>query len=53
VTLGVPLTPGASGSCEVTFTSAIVRVPARVQHGSKDDRRLATHFYTFDYSGHA
>ena len=53
VTLGVPLTPDSGGNCEVTFTSAIWRIPARVQHGSKDDRRLAAHFYTFDYSSHA
>jgi hypothetical protein len=51
VTLGVPLVPDAANRCEVTFTSRTVRVPARVQPGSTDRRRLAAHFYTFDYSG--
>ena len=48
-TLVVPLRPDAAGSCEVTFTSRLLRRPSRVQPGSKDHRRLGTHFYTFDY----
>lgn len=50
VTLVVPLRPAADGSCEVTFTSRILRIPAQVQSGSTDTRRLGAHFYTFDYS---
>jgi hypothetical protein len=49
VTLGVPLEPNAAGSCDVTFTSRILRVPAEVQRGSDDRRPLGAHFYTFDY----
>jgi dolichyl-phosphate-mannose-protein mannosyltransferase len=50
-TLGVPLVPDPSHRCEVTFTAKTVRVPAKVQPGSKDTRALGVHYYTFDYSG--
>jgi hypothetical protein len=48
--LVVPLHPGPAGSCFVTFTAAVVRVPARVQAGSTDTRRLAAHYFAFDYA---
>jgi hypothetical protein len=34
----------------VTFTAALARVPARVQPGSTDTRRLAAHYFAFDYA---
>jgi len=49
-TLEVPLKPDPRHRCVVTFTATIVRVPARVQGGSADTRRLAAHYYAFDYS---
>lgn len=49
-TLGVPLDPDANGVCTVSFTVATLRVPAVVQPGSKDTRRLGAHFFSFDYS---
>ena len=50
VTMVVPLRPDAANRCEVTFTSRLLRVPAKVQTGSKDTRALGAHFYAFDYS---
>jgi len=49
-TLEVPLSPDAAGKCVVDFTAAITRVPARVQPGSTDTRRLGAHYFAFDYS---
>jgi hypothetical protein len=49
-TMRVPLRPGRGGTCTVLFTAAGVRVPARVQPGSKDARPLAVHYYAFDYA---
>jgi hypothetical protein len=49
-TLKLPLRPDATGTCEVVFTTAITRVPARVQPGSTDTRRLGAHYFAFDYS---
>ena len=48
-TLHVPLRPDAHGTCTVTFTMAQLRVPARVQPGNKDTRRLGAHFFAIDY----
>jgi hypothetical protein len=49
-TLGVPLDTDARGECTVVFTTETVRVPALVQSGSHDTRRLGAHFFSFDYS---
>jgi hypothetical protein len=49
-TLGVPLDPDANGECTVAFTVTTLRVPAVVQPGSRDNRRLGAHFFSFDYS---
>jgi hypothetical protein len=49
-TLRVPLRPDARGTCTVTFTMQQLRVPALVQPGSTDTRRLGAHFLAFDYS---
>ena len=48
-TLRVPLRP-SDGVCTVRFTAAYARVPAKVQPGTTDTRRLAAHYYAFDYS---
>jgi hypothetical protein len=48
-TLTVPLEP-RGGVCEVDFTAATVRVPAQVQPGSTDTRRLAAHYLSFVWS---
>jgi hypothetical protein len=48
--LVVPLRPGPLGSCFVVFEAATTRVPARVQPGSTDRRRLAAHYFAFDYT---
>jgi hypothetical protein len=50
-TLGVPLDPDARGVCTVAFTAQTLRVPARIQPGSTDTRKLGAHFLAFDYSG--
>ncbi|MFZ1880926.1 MAG: glycosyltransferase family 39 protein [Gaiellaceae bacterium] len=47
---GVPLEPDAAGACSVTFTMKQLRVPARVQPGNTDSRRLGAHFLAFDFS---
>jgi hypothetical protein len=47
---GVPLEPDAAGTCRVTFTMKELRVPARVQPGNTDSRRLGAHFLAFDFS---
>ncbi len=49
-TFRVPLRADATGACNVTFTMRQLRVPARVQPGSKDTRRLGAHFFAIDYS---
>ena len=49
-TLGVPLDPDSRGACTVVFTAQTLRVPARVQAGSTDTRKLGAHFFSFDYS---
>jgi hypothetical protein len=49
-TLQVPLRPDAQGACRVTFTMAQLRVPALVQPGNKDTRRLGAHFLAFDFT---
>ncbi|HEX4680177.1 MAG TPA: hypothetical protein VH210_13340, partial [Gaiellaceae bacterium] len=48
--LRVPLRPNAAGICTVTFRAAAVRVPARVFRASEDTRRLAVHYYAFEYA---
>jgi hypothetical protein len=48
---GVALEPDARGVCSVTFTMAQLRIPARVQPGSTDTRRLGAHFLALDFSG--
>ena len=49
-TLRVPLHPNAAGTCTVTFTAATDRVPARVLPENHDTRRLAVHYYAFEYA---
>jgi hypothetical protein len=49
-TLRVPLHPNAVGTCTVTFTALTDRVPARVLPGNRDTRRLAAHYYAFEYA---
>ncbi len=46
----VPLEPDSNGTCSVTFTMQQLRVPALLQPGSKDTRRLGAHFFALDYS---
>jgi hypothetical protein len=48
-TLRVRLRPRA-GVCTVRFVASTLRVPAKVQPGNTDTRRLGAHFYAFDYS---
>jgi Dolichyl-phosphate-mannose-protein mannosyltransferase len=50
-TLEVPLRPDARHTCTVTFTMAVLRVPARVQPASDDTRPLGAHFFAFDLVG--
>jgi hypothetical protein len=47
---GVALDPDAHGTCTVTFTMRQLRVPAHVQPGNTDTRRLGAHFFAIDYS---
>jgi hypothetical protein len=49
-TFRVPLHPDARGVCSVTFTMAQLRVPARVQPGNTDTRRLGAHFFAIDFT---
>jgi hypothetical protein len=49
-TFRVPLRPDLHGTCSVTFTMKQLRVPAVVQPGSKDTRRLGAHFFAIDYT---
>jgi hypothetical protein len=44
----IPLQP-VDGTCRVSFTASIVRVPARVEAGNPDTRRLAVHYKSFEY----
>jgi hypothetical protein len=48
--LRVPLSAGANGRCEVSFTMARTLVPARVEPGSTDPRALGVHFVGFHYT---
>jgi hypothetical protein len=48
--LTVPLKP-ANGVCRVTFTVTPTAVPALVQPGSSDSRRLGARFIEFAYRG--
>jgi hypothetical protein len=48
-TLTVPLRPAANGRCTVRFGVGRTLVPARVEPGSLDPRRLGAHFLNFDY----
>jgi len=45
----VPLARVPGGLCTATFTSARLRVPARVEPGSSDTRALGIRFLRFDY----
>ena len=47
---GVALEPDAAGACSVTFTMKHLRIPARVQPGSTDTRRLGARFLAFEFS---
>jgi hypothetical protein len=47
-TMAVPL-PSSASTCTVDFTVSPTLVPAEVQSGGTDDRRLGTHFRAFDY----
>ncbi len=49
-TFRVPLRPDAHHACNVTFTMWELKVPARVQPGSTDTRRLGAHFFAIDYT---
>ncbi len=49
-TLGVPLDPDPHGACTVVFTASTLRIPARVQSGSTDTRKLGAHYFSFDYT---
>jgi hypothetical protein len=49
-TLRVALRADARGICGVTFTMQQLRVPALLQRGSKDTRRLGAHFLTIDFT---
>jgi Dolichyl-phosphate-mannose-protein mannosyltransferase len=49
-TFRVPLQADARGGCTVTFTMSQLRVPARIQRGSTDTRRLGAHFFAIDYT---
>jgi hypothetical protein len=49
-TLDVPLRPDANRTCRVIFTMSKLRVPAKVQKGSTDTRRLGAHFLAFDFT---
>jgi hypothetical protein len=44
-----PLQRHANGTCSVDFTTAKLRVPAKVQLGSTDKRALGVHFLHFFY----
>jgi hypothetical protein len=44
----IPLQP-VGGTCRVSFTAATLRVPARVEPGNADTRRLAAHYLSFEY----
>lgn len=44
----VPLTP-VNGTCSAVFTMRTTRVPAEVEPGSTDTRRLGAHFLAFEY----
>jgi len=46
----VPLHPDAQGTCRVTFTMAQLRVPALVQPGNTDSRRLGAHFFAIAFA---
>jgi hypothetical protein len=48
--LVVPLRPGPAGTCFVVFEASLTRVPANVQPGNTDRRRLAAHYFAFDYA---
>jgi glycosyltransferase involved in cell wall biosynthesis len=48
--LTIPLTP-ANGVCRVTFTVTPTAIPALVQPGSSDSRRLGARFIEFAYRG--
>jgi hypothetical protein len=45
----VPLQP-KRGTCTLSFTAAATRVPAFVEPGSNDHRRLAAHYLSFIYT---
>jgi glycosyltransferase involved in cell wall biosynthesis len=45
----MPLTP-ANGVCRVDFAISPTRVPAKVEAGNTDTRRLGLHFAPFDYT---
>ena len=48
-TFRVPLVPAADGRCTVRYTVGRTLVPAKVERGQSDTRRLGAHFLTFDY----
>ena len=48
-TLRVPLIPGAGARCSVRFSVARTGVPALVEPGSTDTRRLGARFLRFSY----
>lgn len=49
-TVRVALRSNASGTCAVTFTAVTDRIPALVLPASADTRRLAVHYYAFEYA---
>jgi glycosyltransferase involved in cell wall biosynthesis len=50
-TFAVPLRPGAEGRCRVVFHVSPTAVPALVEPGSSDTRRLGVYFLSFSFSG--
>jgi len=46
-TLTVPLRPRGDGTCRVVFHVSPTAIPARVEQGSGDARRLGVHFTSF------
>jgi hypothetical protein len=50
-TLTVPLRPRADGTCRVVFRVSPTAVPARVEPGNADVRRLGVHFTSFRVAG--
>jgi len=44
----IPLHP-VDRTCRLSFTASTLRVPARVEPGNTDTRRLSAHYLSFEY----